>query len=228
VLDPFCGCGTTVAVAEQLGRQWIGIDISPTAVRLMKRRLERVGATGIRVDGLEQTVEGLRALKPFEFQNWVIQQVNGTHSPRKTGDMGVDGYSFMYHEPIQVKQSYSVGRKVVDEFETAIAREGKGVGYVVAFSFTKGAIEEAARARAAGRGTVVLVTVEQLLNAVESVTRPGAPMPLPRRAQTPDLMRILSDAANAEREKIIPPSTPPNAMPSGTELAESDRTPVPV
>lgn len=41
VLDPFCGCGTTIAVAQRLGRKWIGIDISPTAVRLTERRVER-------------------------------------------------------------------------------------------------------------------------------------------------------------------------------------------
>lgn len=39
ILDPFCGCGTTVAVAERLGRQWIGIDISPTAISLTRQRL---------------------------------------------------------------------------------------------------------------------------------------------------------------------------------------------
>lgn len=42
VLDPFCGCGTTVAAAHLLNRQWIGIDISPTAVNVMKRRLEKL------------------------------------------------------------------------------------------------------------------------------------------------------------------------------------------
>ena len=39
ILDPFCGCGTAMVVAETLRRQWIGIDISPTAVSVMKRRL---------------------------------------------------------------------------------------------------------------------------------------------------------------------------------------------
>lgn len=107
VLDPFCGCGTTVAVAERMDRKWIGIDISPTAVNLMRRRLEK--ATNRRctpkVIGLPVTADELRNLKPFEFQNWVIQKFWGTHSPRKSGDMGIDGYSFMVNDPIQVKQS---------------------------------------------------------------------------------------------------------------------------
>src|SRR2546427_2992432 len=46
VLDPFCGCGTTVAVAERVRRQWIGIDISPTAVSLMNRRILKASLGG--------------------------------------------------------------------------------------------------------------------------------------------------------------------------------------
>lgn len=52
ILDPFCGCGTTLAVAERLKRQWIGIDISPTAVRVVERRL--YPAT-VRVEGEPKT-----------------------------------------------------------------------------------------------------------------------------------------------------------------------------
>jgi DNA modification methylase len=217
VLDPFCGCGTTIAVAERLKRKWIGMDISPTAVGLMKRRVERAGATGVRVEGLAQTEAGLRALKPFEFQNWVIQQVNGTHSPRRTGDMGIDGYSFMYHEPIQVKQSDSVGRNVVDNFETAMERSGKDVGYVVAFSFTKGAYEEAARAKSAGRGTIVLIKASDLLDAAESVTRPKPP-----RRPTPDLMRLLAVAEQKANGQPLPAGRSKDARPKPEELVESD------
>jgi site-specific DNA-methyltransferase (adenine-specific) len=39
ILDPFCGCGTTIDAAEKLGRQWIGIDITQLAVTLIKNRL---------------------------------------------------------------------------------------------------------------------------------------------------------------------------------------------
>ena len=137
VLDPFCGCGTTIAVAQQLQRQWIGIDISPTAVGMMKARVEKLGAVRVKVVGMPVSPEQLRALKPFEFQNWVIQRMHGTHAPRKTADMGIDGYSFMLHEPVQVKQSESVGRPVVDAFQTAVQRAGKAKGYIVGLSFTR-------------------------------------------------------------------------------------------
>lgn len=164
VLDPFCGCGTTVTVAQKLGRRWIGIDISPTAVNIMDRRLKRIaGVTSPKLVGLPSTVESLRMLKPFEFQNWVIQQFYGVNSPRKTGDMGIDGYTFLTHDPIQVKQSERVGRDVVDKFETAVKRDRSTTGWIVAFSFTKGSREEAARARWHEGLDIKLVTVAELL-----------------------------------------------------------------
>jgi len=164
VLDPFCGCGTTVTVAEKMGREWVGIDISPTAVNIMDRRLKRVpGARSPRLIGLPSTVDSLRALKPFEFQNWVIQQFYGISSPRKSGDMGIDGYTFLTHDPIQVKQSESVGRNVVDNFQTAMRRDGSSTGWIVGFSFTRGAREEVARARWHEKLDIKLVTVADLL-----------------------------------------------------------------
>jgi DNA modification methylase len=184
VLDPFAGCGTALVAAHQLGRQWIGIDISPTAVGLMKWRMQKVGATEIKLIGMPVSEAQLHALKPFEFQNWVIQRMNGTHSPRKSGDMGIDGFSFMLHEPIQVKQSSSIGRNVVDNFETAVKRSGKDKGYIVAFSYGKGAYEEVARAKGADGLTIELLTVADLLEGKADLVTPdvglfGADMPRP-------------------------------------------------
>jgi len=173
VLDAFCGCGTTVAVAQKLGRRWIGIDISPTAIKIMERRLE--GTLGIKegvdyeVIGLPTTVEDVRKLEPFEFQNWVvIDKMRASLTRKKTGDMGLDGYyprSILTEEAgIQVKQSDGVGRNVVDNFETALKRAGYKKGYIVAFSFSSGAYEEVARLKNKGEIEIKLVTVEKLLN----------------------------------------------------------------
>ena len=76
------------------------------------------------------TVPELKNLKPFEFQNWVIQQFNGTQARRQSGDMGIDGYSSR-HEPIQVKRSERVGRQIIDNFETALARAGRQRDYLL-------------------------------------------------------------------------------------------------
>ncbi len=203
VLDPFCGCGTSIAAAYGLNRRWVGIDISPTAVNIMKRRVQKMGATGVEAIGLPTTEEQLRALKPFEFQNWVVQRVNGSHSPRKTGDMGIDGFSFFDHVPIQIKRSERVGRNVVDNFETAVERYGANRGYVVAFSFTRGAVEEAARAKAAKGMEVELVTVKDLLLGTSELVAP-----------------ILNRSVV---ELPLPPARPKNARPSAEELVESDQ-----
>jgi DNA modification methylase len=173
VLDPFCGCGTTMTVAHNLKRRWIGIDISPTAVEIIVQRMRQLGASAEVVGGI-QRVDDLRDLDPHEFQNFVIKRVYGTHSPRKTSDMGIDGFSFMEKLPIQVKQSEHVGRNVVDNFETAIRRAKKEKGYIIAFSFTRGAYEEAARARSEGL-EIALVEVAALFDAERDVApRPGA------------------------------------------------------
>lgn len=168
VLDPFAGCGTTLVVAHRLQRHWVGIDISPTACSLMKRRLAKVGALDVKLVGMPTTIEDLKALKPFEFQNWVIDRLNGIQANRKSGDMGIDGWTFMLHDPVQIKQSDSVGRNVVDNFEAAIARAGKQRGFIVGFSFTRGAYEEVARAKRQ-QIQIHLVTVEDLLLRLDEV-----------------------------------------------------------
>jgi DNA modification methylase len=162
VLDPFCGCGTTLVVAHQLGRQWIGIDVSPIACNLMKQRLGKVGATDIRIIGAPKTIDELKKLSDWEFQNWVIDRIGGVPSTKKSADMGIDGYTFMAREPVQVKQSEGVGRNIVDNFETAIRREHKTSGYIVAFSFAKGAYEEAARAKLEEKLDIKLVRVDEM------------------------------------------------------------------
>ena len=80
-----------------------------------------------------------------------------------SGDRGIDGLTVLTERPIQVKQSDRVGRNAVDNFETAVERTGKDKGYLVAFSFTKGAYHEATRARTAAKVDVELITVAELL-----------------------------------------------------------------
>ncbi len=215
VLDPFCGCGTTIAVAQQMQRKWIGIDISPQAAAIMKRRVDGFGANAI-VTGLPATIEDLRELGHFEFQNWIIDEVNGVRRQRKSSDLGIDGYSYLERCPIQVKQSDSVGRNVVDNFETAMQRDGKEVGYIVAFSFTKGAYDEAARSREVGKTSVHLVPVVQLLQFKDLVLAAKAARKEPDVSHiAPDLMGLF---AGALKERKLTYSRPPTSL---TELAAS-------
>jgi len=105
VLDAFCGCGTALVAAENLGRQWIGIDISPTACRVMAKRLRdvcgvkedeklwRIGR-GFVVRDLPWTEEQLRKIPPFEFENWAVIALGGIPNKAQVGDMGIDGRIF--------------------------------------------------------------------------------------------------------------------------------------
>jgi hypothetical protein len=102
VLDAFCGCGTALVAAQKLKRQWIGIDISPTACRVMAKRLKKdcglkedeklweIGR-GFVVRDLPKTEEELRKYPPFEFENWAVVALGGTKNARQVGDMGIDG-----------------------------------------------------------------------------------------------------------------------------------------
>lgn len=215
VLDPFCGCGTAVVVAERLERRWVGIDISPTAVNLMRRRLKRAthGQCQPVVVGLPDTEADLKTLKPFEFQNWVIAKVSGTSAPRKSGDMGIDGWSYMVHDPIQVKQSERVGRNVIDNFQTAMRRAGKDKGYIVAFSFGTGAKAEVARARIQDNLDITLVTVKSL---IEMKPQTGPLWPKDATVTQLPLGTAEDDTAPLEAPRK-------RQLPSAAELVESSK-----
>ncbi len=133
--------------------------------------------------------------------------MNGTQHPRRTGDFGIDGYWWFTKEPIQVKQQDSVGRNTVDNFETAIRREGHDSGYIIAFSFTKGAVEEVARAKSEGlnirllRVKEVLLSVRRQARAKNLGPQPeGDVIPLPpirKRRDLPSAEELVASARKA-------------------------------
>ena len=86
--------------------------------------------------------------------------------------MGVDGWTYMLHDPVQVKQSDSIGRNVIDNFETAMARAKKKKGFVIAFSFTRNSHDEVARVKAEGL-EIHLVSVHDLLTQTDQLYRIG-------------------------------------------------------
>ncbi len=167
VLDPFCGCGTALVASQKLGRKWIGIDVSPTACKLMTKRLKKEFAINPHLIKGEVDLSYVRNLPHFEFQNWVVvDKFFGTANPRKSGDKGIDGHTpqVMGGYPIQVKQSDDVGSVPVRLFETDMKVDGKNKGYFVAFSFNKGAYEEVARAKNQDGLEIILRTVQELLD----------------------------------------------------------------
>lgn len=168
VLDPMCGCGTTIEAAQILKRQWIGIDISPTACKLMRNQMTGLTSEPPHIWNLPMTVEELRDLNWMEFQNWVCERLNTRVSEKMHKDMGIDGYTFFENAPISVKQSEHIGRPELDKFETAIRRYYAGSkremkGIMIAFSFTSDAYNEASRTRMENGINMELKTVKELL-----------------------------------------------------------------
>jgi len=162
ILDPFCGCGTTLEAAIVNDRKWIGIDVSSVACRVMKKRIERLeNIADVEIKGLPVSPKDLKKYDPFRFQDYVCKKLNGKPTERKSSDMGIDGQTLEDHTPIQVKQSERVGRNVIDNFETAVRRKRKKTGIVVAFSFTRTAYEEVARAKGEGL-EIELITIDEL------------------------------------------------------------------
>jgi adenine specific DNA methylase Mod len=106
VLDPFCGCGTAIAVAQKLKRQWIGIDITHLAITLMKTRLRDTFGEAIKseykVIGEPVDIAGARELAktdPYQFQWWALGLVGARPVEQKKGaDKGIDGRLFFHDD----------------------------------------------------------------------------------------------------------------------------------
>lgn len=103
VLDPFCGCGTTIAAAEKLNRRWIGIDITYQATNLIKSRLMHAFGDTVpyTVVGEPTTVEDARKLAQEDrdqFEAWALGLVGARNAGKKKGpDRGIDG-RLLFHE----------------------------------------------------------------------------------------------------------------------------------
>jgi len=97
VLDPFCGCGTTVAAAQKLGRRWIGIDITHLAITLMKTRLNDAFGDQAKYQVIGEPVSvpdaaALAESDPYQFQWWALGLVGARPVEQKKGaDKGIDG-----------------------------------------------------------------------------------------------------------------------------------------
>ena len=105
VLDPFCGCGTAIAAAQRLGRQWLGIDITHIAVGLIKVRLQDAYGVDFRkqyqVIGEPTTLSEAKALAEqdkFQFQAWALGLVGARtqDANRKGADNGIDGRMYFH------------------------------------------------------------------------------------------------------------------------------------
>jgi len=131
VLDPFCGCASTIEAAHRLERNWVGIDIAIHAIkRVATKRLDEslrlVEGVDYEIEGVPQTFEGAKDLwerDKYHFQKWAVEQVDGFVTARRSGDGGVDGriYFPLPSKPdlqsmvVEVKGGKNVGINVMRE-----------------------------------------------------------------------------------------------------------------
>ena len=162
VLDPFCGCGTTVAAARQLGRQWAGIDISPVAVDVIRERLAdpSIPAYGMPAD--LAAAAKLAAERPFDFEAWAVTRLQGfVPNTRQVGDGGVDGRATLWEPPEGLDSRLALAQvkggkfslSMLRDFGGVLERDGAALGCYVTLEPVRTA---AARAEAAAKGTVTV------------------------------------------------------------------------
>ena len=218
VLDPFCGCGTAIAVAEKLGRTWMGIDITAIAINVIKSRLsDSFPDSGYRVIGEPVTTEDAARLAEsddpnarFQFQLWALG-LDGARPAgqklKKGADKGVDGKRYFVSPRgteliVYSVKSGKVSSRDVRDLARVVERENAAIGVFISLKdITRAMKEEAASAgvynpMALDGGTyprVQLLTISEML-AGKSVQWP----------------RFLKDVTykTAPREKREPATAP--------------------
>jgi site-specific DNA-methyltransferase (adenine-specific) len=196
VLDPFCGCGTTIHAAQKLGRAWIGIDITHLAIGLIEKRLrDAFPGVAFTTHGVPKDLEGARDLalrgRYHEFEKWALSLINAQpgNFGKKGADRGIDGniwFGKTGRAIVSVKAGENVEVSMVRDLRGTIEREGADIGVFLTLA-TPGRPMQT-EAAAAGQFTLEdcspvprlqIVTVEQAMALRERAVA----LPL-RRADT--------------------------------------------
>jgi site-specific DNA-methyltransferase (adenine-specific) len=150
VLDPFCGCGTAIAVAERLHRRWIGIDITHLAITLMRHRLQDSFPNELspyEIIGQPKDLESARVLAQeseysgrYQFEWWALGLVNArpAQDKKKGSDKGIDGYINFFDDNsgksktiiAQVKSGH-IGSNHIRDLIGVVEREKAQIGVYI-------------------------------------------------------------------------------------------------
>ncbi|SIE26303.1 DNA methyltransferase [Mycobacteroides abscessus] len=196
VLDPFCGCGTTVDAAQRLGREWVGVDITQLAVDVITKRLQHTFGSEvfdqIRITGIPKDLGGARALfdrSPLEFETWAVTMVNAEPNRKQVADKGVDGIARF---PLGGKGQ--IGKLIVS------VKGGKTIGPAMVRELL-GAVE----ARKAQMG--VLITLAPPTRGVTDAIDHGGVFTHPANGQKyPRLQHITVADLLAKKRPQVPPT----------------------
>ena len=147
VLDPFCGCGTTVHAAQKLKRKWVGIDITHLAISLIEKRLKAAfPGVSFEVHGTPKDLEGAQTLAAhdkYQFQWWAVSLIDAVpYGGRKKGaDSGIDG--FIYFKPdgkitekaiVSVKGGDAVSVAMIRDLAHVVDRENARIGVFISLA----------------------------------------------------------------------------------------------
>lgn len=195
VLDPFCGCGTTVDAAQKLGRRWLGMDVAYIAVDLIERRLQHTHGESIRgsyeVLGVPRNLRSALALlarSPSDFRRWVVSLVNAQPNSKQAVDPDVDGVGRFRPGAggtvgrilISVKGGGQGTPSMVRDLGGAVAAQNAEMGVLVTSERpTRAMIDEADRSGGYRHPDydkpfprIQIITVDQLLSGIRPRTPP--------------------------------------------------------
>ena len=198
VLDPFCGCGTTIQVAQKLNRRWIGIDITHLAIGLIKTRLDDAYGPEIRstyqVIGEPTDVAGAAQLaeeNKYQFQYWALGLCGArpTEAIKKGADRGIDGRLYFHDDNsgtskqiiFSVKGGQNIGVSEVRDLIGVLQREKAEIGVYISFEEPTKPMrakppKPASTPRPIGGGRkyprIQLLTIRDLIEGDKSVERP--------------------------------------------------------
>lgn len=159
VLDPFCGCGTTVDAAQKLGRKWMGIDITYISVDLIIKRLQHTYGDEIRdtfeVSGIPSDLAAAQAMfdqSAFEFERWAASLVGAQPNQKQVGDRGIDGVArFVLDKTgknvgrilVSVKGGKTLTPSMVRDLAGTVEREKAEMGVLVTLVPATRGVQEA-------------------------------------------------------------------------------------
>lgn len=202
ILDAFCGCGTAVVAAQELGRDWIGIDVARTAIDAIRARLDKqfgVGTAPLPIGQPQSTRDAAAMAKdsPYAFEDWALSLVGADQPAKKKGaDKGIDGRRVIGlsadGKPLEMLVSVKGGKTGsahVRDLRGTVEREGAAIGLFITLQEpTKAMRDEALIAgpcelpgHTADCPRMQILTIAELLDGKQ----PQLPTPLPVASPTP-------------------------------------------
>ena len=193
VLDPFCGCGTALVVAERLNRKWIGIDITHLAISIMKWRLKGIfPKIQYKVIGEPVDLSGAKELanqNRYQFQWWALSLIGARPygNKKKGADTGIDGYYYFKDKEtkkviVQVKSGH-VEVSLIRDLNSVVERENAAMGFFITLENPTGPMKEEAVKKGFYTDVhrnkypkVQILTIKDILNGKEPETPVKVPI----------------------------------------------------